>query len=133
MRANVGRCLQNARLKIACQYLVIGIAAKQTALRYFFCGTAHGSVPDWNCFCRVAVLGMEVRTHAVTGNGGSTTSDVDTVASLRLGRAGWPFHSMLLRFRGSHIPNNTTLQGFQGVRNETVSTVTFVVLRLNFL
>ena len=48
---------------------------------------AHG-------FCRVAVSRIEVRTHAVLGNGGSSRSDVEMFASVLLARVGCLSQSM---------------------------------------
>ena len=46
------------------------------------------SVSDWNFSAELQFWGTEVRTHAVAGKGGSSGSDVDMVASLRLARVG---------------------------------------------
>ena len=78
-------------------------------------GTASGSVPNRNFFCRVASCGTEVCAHAAAGNGGSSGSDLDLVACLQLARVG--FQSVLFCTGRVKKNNHTTQQNCRGVPN----------------
>ena len=97
-----------ARQRPALWVLLEEDTKKKSPRRYFSCGTAGRSVPDGN-FSAESQFGEPKRahTHAVAGNRVSSGSNVDVVASLRVG-SGSAVISKAFCYYAGRFKNHTT-------------------------